>query len=662
MKNGLEKKYEKIEEEGLNPKFLLENKVLGINGILMDILDQQNSESLNLNKHLKHDEYKEILGLISNVFFIEMDPEERQMLLAENRVNSQELENKLVLNLYNKFGCYDLNHFLEFLGLVKQDENLFQDILDLSERYFEIENSDLIIKNIISILKSINENYQLLPLKKLLEKIRITDDLGEKKVLMEDLDLCVELVLKNNKFYLEDKFNRIDVDIFEYLSSRNIVLHHNNYADSLVEISEEIRIEKFRLDELLNGKTVNKEKLKEYISLYGAKSGHLQSLKDHPEISKMIEIPDFEKIPVMIFNKWKVGGQISEDLKPYFDWVSERSVMVRSSAVYSEDGKDITGAGIYDSLLFKANGSIEDFEKIVIKIFESTDSKKAIAYREKNNVETEEMGILLQEFIEDYDVSHYGYANSVLKNVPGLMDIHLSGYDMNFLAIREIVEAQLARTKTWESLWHYQIDSKKVDIYEKNTVENLTAMIYKVVHFFQEEGQFEFAIPFDSDGRAYGLKLFQFRPLPKSYLEPLSVDFPEQDSLFEGRALGVFDEELEILCNKSDNSKEKGMVVFESSEFTSMGYKLNDSSFPRAGVVVVLGRSTENSGHIETLCAEKGLNLIFNDGCTLMHESIGMGFGFGSNDEAYGERITDFKGHKKVRAVSDGLNGKIYEV
>gem|GEM_PF-6442123 len=63
--------------------------------------------------------------------------------------------------------------------------------------------------------------------------------------------------------------------------------------------------------------------------------------KFHYNISE-INIPAYEKIPVSIYKKWKNNENIDSDLETFYNQINEKKVILRSSAVFSEDNENST--------------------------------------------------------------------------------------------------------------------------------------------------------------------------------------------------------------------------------------------------------------------------------------------------------------------------------
>jgi hypothetical protein len=71
-----------------------------------------------------------------------------------------------------------------------------------------------------------------------------------------------------------------------------------------------------------------------------------------------IEIPEFNLLGVDVYKQWLLGEAIRDELKEFY---TGGALMIRSSAVYSEDGEAMTGAGVYQSVALEEDSTFEDF-------------------------------------------------------------------------------------------------------------------------------------------------------------------------------------------------------------------------------------------------------------------------------------------------------------
>ncbi len=355
-----------------------------------------------------------------------------------------------------------------------------------------------------------------------------------------------------------------------------------------------------------------------------------------------MNIPPFTIIPVDIYLRWKSGENILKYLLPYYEEYEknykDKEAIVRSSAVFSEDNENSTGAGIYDSIVIPKNTSKVDFVRAILSVYKSTDAESAKKYRQEKKVAHEErMGIVIQEHIPYTDYTK-GYINTIMLNQPTLMDI---GYDNG---LRPVIDRSLLSKKYHledreTNIFHYQFDMKRKSSY---TIAELAELAYKLETYFRFPLQIEFIEPHElSRGNSSGTFVLQTRFLPKNFGEKVDILFPEdKTSILEGMSLGAMDQELEILDANDNNNDKEGVVIFRESEYASMaGKKIILDSFPKKGAVIVMLASRTHGGHIETLCAEKGIVLVFNTT----------------------KANWDIFDKKKVRVVSDGLEARIYD-
>lgn len=387
------------------------------------------------------------------------------------------------------------------------------------------------------------------------------------------------------------------------------------------------------------------EAIRAKTQMFGAKFANLDEMRQALGKLNMsnVEIPDYIGIPVSVYLKWRDGGDIRDDLRPFYEWIDNRSMMVRSSAVFAEDGGELTGAGIYDSkILFMCSG-FDNFCSMVYEVYRSVDSKKAVEYRQTNDIPEEHMGILLQEI----GTGLSGTVNTVLYQVPDLMEVRFKNI-AQLIKRREFEDfvisggdARVARLNSPRFL-HHNADWLVVGFYG---IFDLAVFCTLIERWYGQPVQIEFSIG-NEDRTIY---IFQIRPLPRRYQETNKVEFPDEEPLYTARAIGVGDKVLEVLDgNMSDTSKKDGVVVFNDTEECG---GLGDRMYylPRSGGVILLNPSALGRGHIETLCAERGLLCI----CPFAQDFDEVGSVFLS---------TYLKEHKNVRLVLNGLEGRVYPV
>lgn len=443
------------------------------------------------------------------------------------------------------------------------------------------------------------------------------------------------------------------------------------------EIEDAVRIsniaaKRYGFEKKLEGLPIrNKEEFNALRLEYGAKAANLiilsslvnninQIRKDHSRIK--LAVPDFKAVPVKLYQAWKDGKLTDDDLRPYFEWAdglkeddhehwnkkNSASYIVRSSAIFSEDGESLTGAGIYESIRVDANSAFQDFKKAVVGVFESTNSPRAHAYRAQHGVEKEEMGLIIQKYVEpDYRFnihgqSQEGYLNSKAAGIPQLMEI-VTKTSRNFVKRKELDFFLTLQSKTYlngdrfsAEIHHFPPDQRKIDPDLPVNVAQLALIVERV---WGKDVQIEFV----SDGLS--VNIVQVRDLPRDLsLQALEMQFLDKPAIHSGASIGIGDCELPVLSDENDNSEKTGVVVFYTNEMFTM--VSSSYSLPKEGAVII-GNYGGQNGHIQTLCAEKGLVCLFPDPSREVKTPI--------------LQWHELSKLKKVRIVSNGIEGRVYE-
>lgn len=387
---------------------------------------------------------------------------------------------------------------------------------------------------------------------------------------------------------------------------------------------------------------VDLDNLKAETLVYGAKTANLNalSLVLNQITHRIVEIPDYIGIPVSIYIKWRDGLDVREDLMPFYNWICERRVIVRSSAVFSEDGEDLTGAGVYESKTLTGVASFEDFCEAVFEVYRSVDSEFAVKYREEHGIEEELMGITLQQL----ESGVRGTVNTVLCQVPDLLE-----FDVGAVALMnrdELINASVSGERinrnNHDKLYHITPDSGRMPLYSVNHAAIVCMLIER---WYDRPVQIELVLH-----RDHYLKIVQVRPLPKIYSERNTVTFPDEPHVYRGRAVGVGDEVLRVLDWRRDSTPEShGVTIYQSTEhFGSMGVRR--PNLPKSGGAIVLQpNERRDRGHVETLCAEKRLLAI----CPRDLDDCDW-----EGAEALLKEIDN--GRKKFRLVLNGIEGRVY--
>jgi len=307
--------------------------------------------------------------------------------------------------------------------------------------------------------------------------------------------------------------------------------------------------------------------------------------------------------------------------------------------VFSEDGDELTGAGVYDSPVLEGSYSFGDFRGAVLQVFKSVDSKTATQYRESHGISDEHMCVIVQEYIKP---STKGQIDTVVRGIPELLRIRLDDGTEIILNKAKLRDFVLAKDELRErtDVFHYQLDAKRVDTnFITKLVKALAQLMMIVEKFYDKQVQIEFGI--SSSGELF---TFQVRPLPQTYSERADVEFPEsQESIFEGRALGIGDVELDILSDSDeDNATKKGVVILSGSHLASFHHP--ERYFPESGAVILLKGARDFGGHLEMICAERGILVIIGE------------------DELISDSRGRLSREKKLHLVLNGLIGKVYRM
>ncbi len=418
---------------------------------------------------------------------------------------------------------------------------------------------------------------------------------------------------------------------------------------------------KFKIDFAKSLGIIDHENIQREALASGQKGANLMQLKFLMANSffrkyiseKHCDIPEFFVIPTSVYKKYAAGEDISSDLKQYYYQI-HGPVYLRSSAVFSEDGENMTGAGIYESVPLKDGSSFEVFLEKVKLIFDSVNSEKAKNYRAENGVMSEEMAIVVQQRVPARpETQELGYMNTSMAGQPDLVEISF-GDGKRFMFKKGLSIEMLLAQRKYEAL---KLGAAKLSIFpiDHKSINNsrlgfewlqrlLTLALFLDVHYGKPV-QIEFALEQveERDSPYNTIHLLQTRPLPKKFAETSVVEFPDEEPLFEAMAAGTGDVVLDVLFDDNNDNELCGIRIFENSEGYS--HKSKELCFPRSGAVAVLGQSRLTGGHIETLAVERGLLCVFNvQSCTVE------------------EAKTALRSCKKVRVVMNGLISRVYKL
>jgi hypothetical protein len=381
---------------------------------------------------------------------------------------------------------------------------------------------------------------------------------------------------------------------------------------------------------------------------FGAKSANLlhanRTMADVTSIG--VTIPPFLPVETVLYDAWlqadgkfelyldEVYRQAVELMDTYY-W-HKGLVIIRSSAVNSEDGEHTTGAGIYDSCAVNIHDRAA-FNEAVLQIFNSVNSERACMYRVERGIMDERMGLLVQPYIEsqsDLD-SLYGYAESSAKN-DCLVVFHtqLGPVAYNKRRVMDSPEAALSMesTKQW---MHTQPDHDTELGRRVFTLYDMPKAVTHLETIFGGPVQVEFVHNF----------IVQVRPI--SVPQETKFEFPDQKSTLTLSSNTVGDMTLERLDPYGNNTGKRGFVIVEQ-EYAFTDYWNNpgaELAIPESGAVIICVPHT--NGHIQTLCREKGVLCFYPE--------IGDHTKVWEINEAMDSVQT-------ARFVCDGFEGRIYAV
>lgn len=431
---------------------------------------------------------------------------------------------------------------------------------------------------------------------------------------------------------------------------------------------------------------VDKKQLETDRLKWGAKGANLKAIERFLADLKQtrfrylnweITIPRFHCVEAEVYNKWRRGEDVTLLLyQIYLDsGEGEKPLMVRSSAVFSEDGETMTGAGIYDTIALDDGHDFEAFQAAIFKVYESCESDRAIRYRAKHGVEKESMGLVIQERIVNADLhtvnsTRPGGAKIIQVEdakgrSPFIVDVSLLDKDLFGPAMIGLSQIGQMTRVPYD---HSRLADEKIN-------PTIAALIFArlLEEYYGQPVQLEFSLTrFTEEGGSPSVSrsrlrtkidFFQARPLPASMFTQIPVEFPkDQTPLYECPAEGRCDAILDVLNFDVQNGTRTGFMVYYRSFEHGSQRELFRSTMPQKGVVLIVSPSVCGHGHLETLALEEGLVLLFNRDEDLSSSSPEMRKIRQRLKEALFFVNGDFLGFKKVRVVSDGETARIYEV
>ncbi len=333
---------------------------------------------------------------------------------------------------------------------------------------------------------------------------------------------------------------------------------------------------------------------------------------------------------------WEILDDNGKRLPSNAHWL-----IVRSSAVNSEDNEQTSWAGIYESV-WEVH-SFDDFKKAVEKVFQSVESKRAIAHRREYEIKEEFMWLVIMPHINTSN-EYLGYANTSRIWKPHLMDIK----DLNWKLATVQKDLLPVDFKTEMHFWSfisqlYNVDTWNDEGFKINELwlpKNLPLMFF-MEQYFWKPLQFEFVS--SSWGRMNDdVYIVQMRPL--NYWDaPTDIpEFPEEKHIYEWKCVIPWD----ITLKKNNLLIRKNSWEATLSRWFRGRSLLDDiSNWAFKAVIITDGFSNNNNaGHIETLCTEKWIICVCNDPLNENDMNI------------------NFERYEKIRIISDGEIARIYPV
>lgn len=421
----------------------------------------------------------------------------------------------------------------------------------------------------------------------------------------------------------------------------------------------------------------------EMVEKFGAKGANLmilddalQKLKQHDvTIAEDLEIPRFTLVSSDVYERAKQGGRIVDEVLNLKKWMGEnpdKRYLIRSSAVYTEDGEH-TGAGIYETVLLPLDPTSRDIYIAIKKVYGSVESETARAYRESLGVSNEKMALVVQEFA-GYD-SDRSYSDLVTVNTVSPYALKLADFsietgphpldeeapeerDRHRIPLdRNGMHIEFGTTGTRRSLqsprWHVPPDTRFIS--PEDTWQATQAAIFA-------EKALGRPVQLEAVLGETAIQIVQARPLPTEWLEETEFHgFPEnEEPWYEGKSVGVYNgveakvhENLGFLIGLDDELGEGGFVLNQWSDSYAKGRTIRShqreilalTPEQRARLICLILSPPQMDnisgyGHLETLFAELGVGLVFYDRETPYSRS--------------------FVRDQIVRVYSDGYKARLY--
>lgn len=371
------------------------------------------------------------------------------------------------------------------------------------------------------------------------------------------------------------------------------------------------------------------ELVAEGLDCFGAKGARLRALKlvlgtiDASLLPAQlwrngVVIPEFRLVSTDNFRESLTGKPLAELCKADYEWVRERKmVIVRSSAVYSEDGTSL-GAGIYDSIVLPYDPSLQDLVDAEARVYASMNTERAIRHRATMGVSDESMGLVLHEIDPRCSYNVYSHLRCHAPHIRDVVFQKVSFFGKDGMpSVYSSAPVVVTNRDVRSGLFFRHFDyphylvlpmdrTREIHNYQ---VEGAASLAEFVDLITGARNQVEMTI-MESRREA----LVQLRPLPPPWLEPVRVTFPPaEECLLTGTCVGAYNGSLEVLGDNEDNCKREGFVLLAPVYMGSDHLNWIEQRIPAEGVVYLTTNSEHMRGHIESRCLERGVCIIMDE-------------------------------------------------
>ena len=342
----------------------------------------------------------------------------------------------------------------------------------------------------------------------------------------------------------------------------------------------------------------------------------------------IVKVPSFFWLDISYFDLYLKDKSIfDKKLLEFFDnyFLIEVSkfnweyIILRSSALYSEDSEEHFWAWLYKSLKVKKDICFKEFKNTVIEIYESLNFEKSIKYRSEKNIKEEKMGIVIQEFIPVHwfqdnsfiwrNNKYQGFLNSSWINQKNTIVIsqNLSSLILDKQKIKELnLEKSLYSSHNNEKNLFYWILKTPFDIYKiwfHLPYIELGLLSTKITDIYWKENQIEYII-----NEKWEIVLLQIRPFPKEWLIQKEIIFPKDKELIESYPCSFILEETELDVWFVMHEVNKNRILFQNSSHSKSLISEEDEldfmeNLPK--ILVLDYFQYADHWHLESIAAEK---------------------------------------------------------